>query len=170
MSHSWRHRLAHGFERFSIIATLWTGSTWAFIIALGSLIIWLFTGTYFHYSDTWQLVINTATSVITFLMVFLIQRSQNKDSQAIQLKLNEILAALQGASNRLINVEDLSEEQVRRLHRRYRRLARQARRSGELLAAHTIEEQECRKRAAEREAEGSLARRASDNPLAGASG
>jgi low affinity Fe/Cu permease len=76
----------------------------------------------FGFSDTWQLVINTGTTVVTFLMVFLIQRSQNKDSQAIHLKLNELVAAVEGASNRLINVEDLTEEEVRTLHRHYARI------------------------------------------------
>jgi low affinity Fe/Cu permease len=153
MSQAKRHPIAHWFERFSVAATLWTGSTWAFIIAIGFVVIWSLTGPYYHYSDTWQLIINTATTIITFLMVFLIQRSQNKDSEAIQLKLNEILAAHEGASNRLINVEDLSEEEVRRLHRRYRKLARQARRNGDILSAHTIEEAECRKQVATQQAE-----------------
>src|SRR3954447_9619809 len=100
-------------EVFARLATAWTGSSWAFAIALGIIIVWLATGPLFNYSDTWQLIINTGTTIVTFLMVFLIQRSQNKDSLAIQLKLNEIVAALEGASNRLINVEDLSEDEVR---------------------------------------------------------
>ena len=82
--------------------------------AVGVVIVWALLGPVFHFSDTWQLVINTGTTIVTFLMVFLIQRSQNKDSLAIHLKLNEIVAVLQGASNRLINVEDLTEQEVRR--------------------------------------------------------
>ena len=85
----------------------------AFGLACGTIIVWAATGPLFHYSDTWQLVINTGTTMVTFLMVFLIQRSQNKDSLAMQLKLNELVAAVKGASNRLIDVEDLTEEELR---------------------------------------------------------
>src|SRR5262249_36106392 len=95
-------------ERFTGWVTRWVGSVWAFTLAFLILVVWAATGPMYHYSDPWQLVINTGTSVVTFLMVFLIQRSQNKDPLAMQLKLNEILAALKGASNRLIDVEDLS--------------------------------------------------------------
>ena len=93
----------------------------------------------FGFSDTWQLVINTGTTIVTFLMVFLIQRSQNKDSLATQVKLNEILAALKGASNRLINVEDLSEDEIRELHQRYEKLARRAQRAADATKACSIE-------------------------------
>src|SRR5207249_5414760 len=96
-------------ERFASWSTRWAGSTTAFILASASIVLWLVTGPMFHWSDTWQLVANTVTTVITFLMVFLIQRTQNKDSLAMQLKLNEVVAAIEGASNRLISVEDLSE-------------------------------------------------------------
>lgn len=96
-------------------------------------------GPLFHFSDTWQLVINTGTTIVTFLMVFLIQRSQNKDAVAIHLKLNEIVAALQGASNRLINVEDLTGNEVRMLHRHYGRLAQLSRENGDLTESHSIE-------------------------------
>src|SRR5438067_2326043 len=97
-------------ERVSTWATRWTGSSAAFAIAVAVIVVWAATGPIFKFSDTWQLVINTGTTIVTFLMVFLIQRQQNKDSLAIHLKLNEVLAALEGASNRLINVEDLTEE------------------------------------------------------------
>src|SRR5688572_660681 len=99
-------------EQFAHRATVWTGSSWAFALALGAIGLWVITGPLFGFSDTWQLVINTSTTIITFLMVFLIQRAQNKDALAIQLKLNELVAAVRGASNRLINVEELSEEEV----------------------------------------------------------
>ncbi len=89
---------------------------------VGIVVVWLVTGPLFGFSDTWQLVINTGTTIVTFLMVFLIQRSQNKDSLAVQLKLNELVAAVQGASNRLIDVEDLTEEELRALHRHYAKL------------------------------------------------
>jgi low affinity Fe/Cu permease len=105
---------------------------------------WAVLGPAFAFSDTWQLVINTGTTIVTFLMVFLIQRSQNKDSQALHLKLNEIVAALQGASNRLINVEDLTEAEVLTLHRHYQKLAELARRDRTLTESHSIEEAETR--------------------------
>jgi len=91
--------------RFSLWATKWAGSSGAFAAACGVILLWIATGPIFHYSDTWQLVINTGTTIVTFLMVFLIQRAQNKESRAIHLKLNELVAALAGASNRLVNVD-----------------------------------------------------------------
>jgi low affinity Fe/Cu permease len=127
-------------ERFSLAITDWVGTSWAFAIALAVVIAWALTGPLFRFSDTWQLVINTGTTIVTFLMVFLIQRAQNKDARAIHLKLNEIVAAVRGASNRLINVEDLTEDEVRLLHRYYAHLVRLARESGELTNSHSIEE------------------------------
>src|SRR5262245_27771142 len=106
-------------ERLSKRATHAAGSSVAFALALGTIVVWIATGPIFKYSDTWQLVINTGTTIVTFLMVFLIQRSQNKDSQAVHLKLNEIVAALEGASNRLVDVEDLSEKELETLHKFY---------------------------------------------------
>lgn len=128
------------FERFASRVSSWTGSSWAFALALGSILVWAVTGPWFNYSDTWQLVINTSTTIVTFLMVFLIQRAQNKDALAIQLKLNEVVAALQGASNRLINVEDLAEEEVQALHGHYRELSKLAQRDECLTTCHSIEE------------------------------
>ena len=127
-------------ERWSYRVTLWTGSSWAFACAFLVIVGWLVTGPIFHFSDTWQLVINTGTTIVTFLMVFLIQRSQNKDSLAIQLKLNEIVAAVQGASNRLIDVEDLSEKELRTLRAHYCELAAMARRDSNLTQSHSVEE------------------------------
>ena len=101
------------FERFANAATKFTGSSAAFIAATAIVVIWAVTGPVFHYSETWQLVINTGTTIITFLMVFLIQKAQNKDGKAIQLKLNELIAAQQGASNRMVDIEDLSEKRIR---------------------------------------------------------
>src|SRR4051794_32351967 len=103
-------------ERLSEKATKCAGSSWAFGAAVVVIIVWVVTGPLFGFSDTWQLVINTGTTIVTFLMVFLIQRAQNKDTQAIQLKLNELVAALKGASNRLIDLEDWTEEEMRDLH------------------------------------------------------
>src|SRR5689334_13881368 len=127
-------------ERLSYSATKATGTSMAFILALAVVIIWLVTGPVFNYSDTWQLVINTGTTIVTFLMVFLIQRAQNKDALAIHLKLNEIVAALEGASNRLIDVEDLSEADIQALHDYYRRLIELARKDDVLTSTHSIEE------------------------------
>ncbi len=135
-----RSRFGRVLEQWSYRVTLWTGSAVAFALAVLVIVAWLVTGPLFHYSDTWQLVINTGTTVVTFLMVFLIQRSQNKDSLAIQLKLNELVAAIQGASNHLIDIEDLTEEELRILHGHYRTLAAMARQEVDLLASHSVEE------------------------------
>jgi low affinity Fe/Cu permease len=131
-------------ERLATRITRFTGSSAAFLIALAVISAWLLTGPLFHYSDTWQLVINTGTTIVTFLMVFLIQRSQNKDSLALQLKLNELVAAVKGASNRLVNVEDLSEKELATLHTHYRRLGEMAKRDIDLLESHSVEEAEVR--------------------------
>ncbi len=128
------------FEEFSKAITRLTGSTAAFGLALGVVVIWGITGPLFGFSDTWQLVINTGTTIVTFLMVFLIQRSQNKDSLAIHLKLNELVAAMEGASNRLIDVESLSEKELATLHRHYAELAQLAQRATDLTTSHSVEE------------------------------
>jgi low affinity Fe/Cu permease len=142
-------------ERASRAVAEWTGSSWAFGLAALVIAVWLVTGPLFAFSDTWQLVINTGTTIITFLMVFLIQRSQNKDSLAIQLKLNEIVAAAKGASNRLIDVEALSEADLRLLHRHYAKLSAMAARDADIGSSHSIEEAEARharkKRSSERQ-------------------
>ena len=109
-------------------------------MALGAIAIWAILGPYFAYSDTWQLFINTGTSLITFLMVFLIQRAQNKDSQAIHLKLNELIAAVNGASNRLINVERMGEHDLQTLHEEFQKLRVQATQESSPTKKHTIEE------------------------------
>ncbi len=144
MARNKRSNLAQILERFSLKATQATGTSSAFILAMAVIIVWALTGPFFHFSDTWQLVINTGTTVITFLMVFLIQRTQNKDALAIHLKLNEIVAALEGASNRLIDVEDLTEDEIRTLHKHYRRLVDMAKKDLELTQSHSIEEAEAR--------------------------
>jgi low affinity Fe/Cu permease len=134
-------------ERLARAATVWTGSSAAFVLACGVIVVWLVTGPLFHFSDTWQLVVNTGTTIVTFLMVFLIQRAQNKEALALQLKLNELVAAMAGASNRLINVEDLTEEEVQVLHRYYRELAKLCRHDTKLTESHSIEEASKRHRA-----------------------
>ena len=128
------------FERFSGAATKWTGGSSAFILAFLIIIIWIVTGPLFHFSDTWQLVINTGTTIVTFLMVFLIQRSQNKDARAVAMKLNEIVAALEGASNHLIGAEDLSEKELDVLKAHYRKLVEMAETSERLTESHSVEE------------------------------
>jgi low affinity Fe/Cu permease len=133
-------RSSRFFSRFASRVTHLTGSTPAFIIALSVVVVWLISGPIFHFSDTWQLVINTGTTIVTFLMVFLIQRAQNKDSLAVQLKLNEIVAALDGASNRLISVEDLDENELEVLHQHYQSLADLAAKELKLTESHSVEE------------------------------
>jgi low affinity Fe/Cu permease len=142
-------------ERMSRRATEWTGSSLAFALALGTIVVWAVTGPYFEYSNTWQLVINTGTTIVTFLMVFLIQRAQNKDSAAIHLKLNELVAALPGSSNRLISAEDLTEDEVRLLRDHFRKLVELAQADEDFTVAHSIEEAEAEhtRKKASREAE-----------------
>jgi low affinity Fe/Cu permease len=137
-----RSHLTQLAEQFSGVITRWTASTIAFVLACLVIVVWGVTGPIFDYSDTWQLVINTGTTVVTFLMVFLIQRSQNKDSLAIQLKLNELVAAMAGASNRLIDCEDMSEAELRALHQHYSALVKMARKDGSLTMSHSVEEAE----------------------------
>ena len=139
-----RNRLGQILERFSRRATEATGTSTAFILALLVIIVWIVTGPMFQFSDTWQLVINTGTTIVTFLMVFLIQRSQNKDALAIHLKLNEIVAALTGASNRLIDVEDLTEAEIKTLHTHYKALVAMAKKDLKLTQSHSVEEAEAR--------------------------
>jgi low affinity Fe/Cu permease len=112
------------FERFSDRVVYITGSPGAFIGASMLVVIWAVCGPIFNYSETWQLVINTGTTIITFLMVFLIQKTQNKDSKAIQIKLNELIASYEKASNRLVDIEDLTEEELDQLHKYYEKLGK----------------------------------------------
>jgi len=128
------------FDNFSSTITKMTGSSWAFIIAVAFVLLWAVAGPIFHFSDTWQLIINTATSVITFLMVFIIQQSQNKDTMALQLKLNELIAANNKASNRLIDVEDLTQEELHRLKQFYCELGELAEQDKDLFSTHSVEE------------------------------
>lgn len=127
-------------ERISGAVTKWTGSTSAFVSAFGVIVVWAIIGPVFGYSDTWQLVINTGTTIVTFLMVFLIQRSQNKDAVAIHMKLNELVAAIAGASNRLIDVESLSEQELATLRKHYATLATLAAEEAHVHQSHSIEE------------------------------
>lgn len=131
-------------SRFATWISDKAGSTWAFLLALSVVIAWACTGPIFKFSDTWQLAINTSTTIVTFLMVFLIQRAQNKGALAVQLKLNEIVAALDGASNRLISVEDLTERELEVLHKHYRELALMAKRESRITESHSVDEAKAR--------------------------
>jgi low affinity Fe/Cu permease len=115
------------FPTFARSLANWTGHSSTFAIAVALVVAWALTGPLFGYSDTWQLVINTATTVITFLMVFLIQHTQNRDTQAMHIKLDEIIRATEGMHNSLLDLEDMDEEQLAEQHRRYVALANQAR-------------------------------------------
>jgi len=139
-----RNKLSQILERFALKATKATGTSTAFLLALMVIVVWIATGPLFHFSDTWQLVINTGTTIVTFLMVFLIQRTQNKDALAIHMKLNEIVAAIEGASNRLIDVEDLTEGEIETLHKHYQKLVAMAKKDLKLTQTHSIEEAEAR--------------------------
>jgi low affinity Fe/Cu permease len=128
------------FEKVSSAITRAVGTSTAFTIALFVIVIWAVTGPIFRFSDTWQLVINTGTTIITFLMVFVIQQSQNKDSLALQLKLNELIASDERASNRLIVVEDLTQSELEVLKKFYIRLAELAKKENDLHSSHSVDE------------------------------
>ncbi len=130
------------FETFSEKVTKVSGSPWAFIMAFLLIIVWAITGPLFNFSETWQLVINTGTTIITFLMVFIIQQSQNKETLSLQLKLNELIAAVKGASNRLISSENLTGEELETLKRFYQELSERAKSEMDIKATHSIEEAE----------------------------
>ena len=145
-SHNSRRSFGHFLEKipnWSSI-TAGAGSSAAFIIATLTIAAWLLSGPLFHYSDTWQLAINTSTTIVTFLVVFLIQRSQNKESSAMQLKLNELIAAVQGASNHLISVEDRSEAEIRALREHYSKLVELMQGDVDITKAHSVEEAQAR--------------------------
>lgn len=127
------------FEKLANKITQWTGTSVAFAIAAGIIVAWGISGPIFGYSDTWQLVINTGTTIITFLMVFLIQKTQNKDAKAIQLKLDELIAASRHASNRMVDIEDLSEEELNVLHKFYKRISDTAESEGDIHESHSID-------------------------------
>lgn len=128
------------FEKFSAKVTKATGSPWAFIIAMLVILGWAISGPIFNYSDTWQLVINTGTTIITFLMVFVIQQSQNKDTVALQLKLNELIATSPEASNRLVDVEDLTSEELETLKKFYIKISALAKKENDIHNSHSIDE------------------------------
>ena len=119
------------FRIFARRSSVVLGSAWAFTLAIVIIAVWGLTGPTFHFSDTWQLIINTGTTIVTFLMVFLIQNTQNRDSKAVNLKLDEIIRAVKGARNQLINLEGLSDEDLKNLEKQFERVRRKAERDGE---------------------------------------
>jgi low affinity Fe/Cu permease len=127
---STKDRIEDAFALLASKVSAATGSFWAFGISLLVIVVWAATGPLFHYSDKWQLVINTGTTIVTFLMVFVIQHAANKETRALQFKLNELIAAIEGASNRLIDVEDLTDRELEHLYQRFRTLAREAEQLG----------------------------------------
>ncbi|WP_276134027.1 low affinity iron permease family protein [Polluticoccus soli] len=135
-----RNKLYNIFDKFSNKVTKATGSPLAFIIALTVIVIWALTGPIFGFSDTWQLIINTGTTIVTFLMVFIIQQSQNKDTIALHLKLNELIAASKNASNRLIDSEDLTEEELETIKKFYVELSALAEKETNIYTSHSIDE------------------------------
>jgi low affinity Fe/Cu permease len=137
-----KNRLSLLFGKMSNKVTKATGSPMAFITALIIVIIWAVTGPIFGFSDTWQLVINTGTTIVTFLMVFIIQQSQNKDTIAIQLKLNELIACSEKASNRLIDIEDLTDEELDKIKKFYIKLADLAEKENDVSSSHSLNEAE----------------------------
>ena len=122
--------VSDAFRIFARHSAVMLGSAWAFGGAVFVILVWILTGPTFHFSDTWQLIINTATTVITFLMVFLIQNTQNRDAKAVHLKLDEMIRALKGARNKLVDLEDLSDEELKKLEEQFQRLRKKAEHDG----------------------------------------
>ena len=122
--------VSDAFRVFAHRSAVMLGSAWAFAGAAFVILVWILTGPTFHFSDTWQLIINTATTIITFLMVFLIQNTQNRDAKAMHLKLDEIIRALKGARNQLVDLEDLSDEELKKLEEQFQRMRKRAEKDG----------------------------------------
>jgi low affinity Fe/Cu permease len=139
ISHSSRFEPTPLFDRISNRVTRIAGSSYASIVAFLLIIVWAITGPLFDFSDTWQLVINTGTTIITFLMVFIIQQTQNKDTIALHLKLNELIACNEKASNRLIDIESLTEEELEIAHQFYAKLAKLAEKESDLYGTHSLD-------------------------------
>ena len=122
------------------------GSAWAFAAAVSIILVWVLTGPTFHFSDTWQLIINTGTTIVTFLMVFLIQNTQNRDAKAMHLKLDEVIRALEKARNEMVDLEDLSDEELKKLEEQFRRVRTKAERHGKNMRHVEPSEEEDRRR------------------------
>jgi low affinity Fe/Cu permease len=119
-------RINDAFHAFARRSSLILGSAWAFIVAILIIVVWALTGPTFHFSDTWQLIINTGTTIVTFLMVFLIQNTQNRDAKAVHLKLDELIRALKGARNHLVDLEELSDDELKKLEEEFTRIRKRA--------------------------------------------
>ncbi|MDP2410659.1 MAG: low affinity iron permease family protein [Pseudolabrys sp.] len=132
------HALTRRFTKFAQATAMWSGHPTAFIVAVAVVVTWVVTGPIFNYSDTWQLVINTGTTIVTFLMVFLIQNTQNRDMMAVQLKLSELVLAMKGAKNEFASIEDLDDEELEALHREFRSRAE--------MASHHLAKRKSRRR------------------------
>lgn len=130
--------VSDAFRVFAHRSSTMLGSAWAFGAAVLVILVWLLTGPMFHFSDTWQLIINTATTVVTFLMVFLIQNTQNRDAKAMHLKLDELIRALKGARNQLVDLESFSDEELKQLEEQFRRLRKRAEK-GQLDISEAVE-------------------------------
>jgi len=122
--------VSDAFRLFARRSSIILGSAWAFAGAVLVILVWILTGPTFHFSDTWQLIINTATTIITFLMVFLIQNTQNRDAKAVHLKLDEMIRALKGARNELVDLEELSDEDLKKLEQQFQRIRKKAEHDG----------------------------------------
>lgn len=131
-----------GFDKFASVICKATGSTPAFTGAFAIVVVWAISGPFFNFSETWQLVINTGTTIITFLMVFLIQKAQNKDSLAIQLKLNELVASSEFSSNRLVDIESMTEDEMEIIKKYYRKLSELAQKEESIHSSHSLDEAE----------------------------
>jgi low affinity Fe/Cu permease len=140
------------FHKFAVKTSAVVGSPWAFALAIAIIVAWALSGPAFGYSDTWQLVINTGTTIITFLMVFLIQNTQNRDARAIHLKLDELIRAVHGARDELIDLEDLSEDELKNLHQEFQRMRQQY--GDSIRHVHRAVEQELEERAADKRGRG----------------
>jgi low affinity Fe/Cu permease len=128
--------MSDAFRVFARRSSIMLGSAWAFAGAMLVILVWLLTGPTFHFSDTWQLIINTGTTIVTFLMVFLIQNTQNRDAKAMHLKLDEIIRALKKARNELVDLEDLSDEELGKIEEQFKQLRKRAERDENQLSRH----------------------------------
>lgn len=138
--------MADLFHKISVAVAKWMGSPWAFLAAVLTIVIWAALGPIFGFSDTWQLVINTSTTIVTFLMVFLIQNTQNRDSRAQQLKLDELIRATAGARNHLINLEELSDRELNELHAQFCELQEHIEERVERIEEHKVKRREKKKK------------------------
>src|SRR4029077_1159615 len=132
--------VSDAFRVFARRSSIALGSAWAFAGAVLVILVWILTGPTFHFSDTWQLIINTATTIVTFLMVFLIQNTQNRDAKAVHLKLDEVIRALKGARNQLVDLENLSDEDLKKLDEQFKRVREKAQRDGDSHDVAAVED------------------------------